>query len=76
MRNTSSTVNGIHRWCCRDCVTIATVPFTAIAPAVGRTRAATVESNVVLPLPLEPTSATAAPRARRNEVGARATVDP
>jgi hypothetical protein len=40
------------------------------------TSPAIVESSVVLPLPLDPTSATAVPRVRRNEVGASATVDP
>ena len=51
-------------------------PLTVIAPAVGFTSPAIVDSRVVLPLPLDPTSATAEARLNRNELGASATVEP
>ena len=57
-------MSGIQRWWCGDWVTMAIVPSTRIVPAEGRTNPAMADSRVVLPLPFEPTNATAEPRSQ------------
>ena len=78
MRRTSATLSGIHVcWCCCWATSATRVPAaSSIVPDVGRTSPAIRLSNVLLPLPLAPTSAVDVPRPTRIVLGASATIEP